>query len=456
MDGLKINRISIPCKNKIILSDSFIPLEPGKVIGITGANGSGKTTLLRYLAGVRGYYAEGLDISIEWLPENLKSKLLSNVAYLAQTPRDNLITRYVEDEIFFSLQAEGLTIKQSQGRIDKVVGVLGLESLRTKKNTDLSEGEAQKVALAEALSRKVSLALLDEPTAYLDSDNKKAFFTALRAFITMNPNCRVIVASHDQEVLDACSNKIYTIEDTQLIETQSCSPDKLVTLDKWSCSANRGNETPAIIADRVSYSHDHHNVLEEISILAKEGALTALIGKNGVGKTTLLKILAGLIQKNVKGSVKYFNQDIKLLDDIWPDAVYMLFQQPKDSILEQTVRDELELNSIFWGGCVQSSVEKSEELMGILHDWGISPDDKTATLSTGQKKVLSMVPAICRESEVVIWDEPFSAVDKELRMRISDIISDSINHGKTFIVSDHDEELWVSGGAYVIHPWRTT
>lgn len=438
---IRIKKIIVSKTKRVLLQNTFLPLERGVIAGIYGRTGSGKSTLMRVIAGVKTAYTSGLEISILWEPANLYRDFSNSIGFIEQCPRDNLITRRVNDELFFSLQSTGLSEDECNEKLEHISQLFNIRSLRERSAIELSEGESQKIAIVEALCRDCELLLLDEPTAYLDEQSKQAFVEVLRNLSIQKPNCRIILSSHDAQLLSRVCNSVYEIRNQSIvkIDPHSLQQQNLIsTFDKIDMNANK----TVLSVRNLSFSYTSRKVLENINLDCKRGERVVIYGQNGVGKSTLLQLIAGLM-KRYTGKIEIQSKDIRDLRDIWPEIIYLAMQEPNEQILSETVQEELELNYLFWEQSFDPSmVVGSTPLGNIFREWNISLDDQTFTLSYGQKRVLSLVPIFFKNPKLLLLDEPFSGIDYELRQRLMNILDSLSKEGTTICMTSHEHQVW--------------
>lgn len=185
-----------------------------------------------------------------------------------------------------------------------------------------------------------------------------------------------------------------------------------------------------IVLESVSKSYDGKKVLDNISLSFKEGKTTCIKGASGCGKTTLLRIIAGLIEKDsgsIKGlpeKISYVFQEDRLCEDF--SAVSNIMAVTGRKLTRETALQHLaEL------GLAESALKPVRELSG------------------GMKRRVAIARAICYESGLIILDEPFKGLDVKLRRSVMDYIKRHVD-GRTIICVTHDpEEADYMGGELI-------
>lgn len=173
-------------------------------------------------------------------------------------------------------------------------------------------------------------------------------------------------------------------------------------------------------------SYGSNTVLEDINLKIPEGAIVGLLGPNGCGKTTLLKILAGLI-KDYSGTVKINNNEIgaatKEIVAFLPDASYLpQWMTPVDAI------------DYFNDFYKDFSKEKA---MKMVNDFNLNPKQKLKTMSKGQQEKLCLILILSRSAKLYLLDEPLGGLDPSSRAAILDMIMKNYAKDSTVLISTH-------------------
>ena len=190
-------------------------------------------------------------------------------------------------------------------------------------------------------------------------------------------------------------------------------------------------------------------VLDNISFEIEEGSIVGLLGPNGCGKTTLIKILTGLI-KDHTGTVKIANEEpgayTKSLVAFLPDTSYLPdWMKPADAI--QYFADFYE------------DFDK-DKAVRMVTDFGLDPHQRFKTMSKGQQEKLSLILVMCRRAKLYILDEPLGGLDPAARSAILDLIMNNYAQDAAVLLSTHlindverifDRVLMISKGKVVVN-----
>lgn len=196
-------------------------------------------------------------------------------------------------------------------------------------------------------------------------------------------------------------------------------------------------------------SYGKKTVLDDISFNIEQGSIVGLLGPNGCGKTTLIKILTGLI-KDHKGTVKINNEELgpytKNLVAFLPDKSYLPdWMRPVDAI---------EYFSDFYEDFDKAKAEK------MVIDFNLDPSQKLKTMSKGQQEKLSLILVMCRRAKLYILDEPLGGLDPASRSAILDLIMSNYAENSSVLLSTHlindverifDRVLMINNGKLIVN-----
>lgn len=204
-----------------------------------------------------------------------------------------------------------------------------------------------------------------------------------------------------------------------------------------------------IKAQGLKKSYGKKVVLDDVTFEIEEGSIVGLLGPNGCGKTTLIKILTGLI-KDHTGMVKIANEEpgayTKSIVAFLPDKSYLPdWMKPTDAI--QYFAD------------FYSDFDK-EKAQRMVVDFGLDPNQKLKTMSKGQQEKLNLILVMCRQAKLYILDEPLGGLDPAARSAILDLIMNNYAQNATVLLSTHlindverifDRVLMISGGKVIVN-----
>jgi ABC-type lipoprotein export system ATPase subunit len=202
----------------VALRGARIELEPGSWTSLVGPSGSGKSTLIHILAGLvepsgGSVIADGEDVTRLPPPERARWRR-RNVGIVLQ--RDNLHPLLdVAGNIALPLRLDGRSPQEVRARVDELVSRVGLSDRRRHRVSQLSGGEAQRVAVAVAVAARPQLLLTDEPTGELDDDTAVGVLDLLSEL--RNDGAAVLTVTHNQAVADRADRRL-TMRDGEVVD----------------------------------------------------------------------------------------------------------------------------------------------------------------------------------------------------------------------------------------------
>lgn len=435
--------------------------QEGKVIGLLGPNAIGKTTVINILSGNLIPNLGRFDSKSDWEPvlEHFSGTEIHD--YLQKiannTIKTSLKPQYV-DKIpkIYKENVKTLLKKMDQlNQLDEIVNSMDLAGCLKRKTTELSGGELQRVALAAAILKDADLYFFDEPSSYLDIHQRLSVAKSIRELSKIK---QVIVIEHDLAVLDFLADDVYLMYGSESAYGIMAQPRVVrgainTYLSGYMREENiRFRETDIRFETHAPRTGWQTATLIEFGKLKKNldgftletepgkvniGEVVGIVGPNSTGKTTFVKMLAGVIKptkgkldSNVK--VSYKPQYLK------PD-------------FDGTVR-ELFFTTI--GKAFESSFFTSE----VSHPLNLKPliDSAINSLSGGELQRVAISLCLAQEADIYLIDEPSAHLDSTQRMVASRTIRRVMEKsGKSAMIVDHDvyfidlvsDSLMVFGGA---------
>jgi len=424
--------------------DVTFALAPGACVLVVGPSGSGKSTLALAVAG----------LIPRDIPGDLAGALTVGgpVGVVFQDPASQLVMERVEDEVAFGLENLGWSRDAMRERIPEVLLDAGLAGLERRRSQRLSGGQQQRLALAGALAPRPGILVLDEPTANLDPEGAAAFFARLRSLLGER-RATVVLVEHRVEAAWPLADVVLALgRDGAPIdvgppdEVLARSGRQLVAEGIWlptdvpitpTFGAEAGTGSPIVTAEGLRFGYERDvPVIRDFSLTIDRGERVALVGPNGGGKSTLGRLLVGLLRPD-HGRVHLAGQDPSRVKpaELARLAGYV-FQDPETGFLADTVAEEVGL------GLTRDEAGRVGELMDRLdlplEAFGLRSPYR---LSGGEARRLSLAVALVRDPAVLVLDEPTFGQDRAGYDGLLHILRDRSDAGTTLVVATHDMRL---------------
>lgn len=423
---------------------------PGQVLGLVGTNGIGKSTALKILAGkIKPNLGRWTDPAPDWT---------DILAYFRGSELQNYFTKILENQLkavikpqyvdlipkaFKGTVQEALDKKNETGKLEEFCELLELTpAVRSRNIDELSGGELQRFAIALLCIQKADVYMFDEPSSYLDVKQRLKAAQAIRSLVTAKNY--VIVVEHDLSVLDYLSDFtccLYGKPSVYGVVTMPFSVREGINifLDGFVPTENlRFRDTELVF--KVSESaqeeikrlcHYEYPRLSKtmggsFSLNVEPGTFTdseiiVMLGENGTGKTTFIKILAGGLKPDAGDSelptlnISYKPQKIspksqKTVKELLMEKIFDMYRHPQ----------------------FQTDVLKPLEIERIQ-------DQMVADLSGGELQRVALVLCLGKPADVYLIDEPSAYLDSEQRLIAAKVIKRFLLHSKkTGFIVEHD------------------
>ena len=459
---LTIDHISMEFSSRPVLDDITFLINRKERIALVGKNGAGKTTLLRLIAGeyqpTSGRIAKETDMTIGYLPQVM-------LFHDDRTLREEMMLVAHEDEARFVAE------------MDRTVIGLGFERKDFDRPcSEFSGGWRMRIELAKILLSHPDLLLLDEPTNHLDIES----IQWLEDFLKSSPSA-VLMVSHDRAFIDNVCNRTieitlgriydYNVNYSKFVELrkerheqqvrayqnqQKMIQDTEEFIERFRYKATkavqvqsrikqlerlerlevdledtsrlnlrfppapRSGDFPIIIED-LRKDFGSHNVFHDVTFTIRRGEKVAFVGKNGEGKTTLVKCIMG--QLDYLGTLK-IGHNVKI----------GYFAQNQAALLdeEKTVFETIDYVAV---GDIRTKIR---DILGAFMFGGEASDKKVKVLSGGERSRLAMIRLLLEPCNLLILDEPTNHLD----MQSKDVLKAALqDFNGTLICVSHDRDF---------------
>ncbi len=418
-----------------VLEHIFFTAEHGQITLLAGPSGCGKSTLLSILSGIiphitPGHLSGEAAIDGESILDRGTEEICRRVGIVLQDPEAQIVYQQVEDEIAFGLENMGLPEEKIARQIDTVCDLMGL--CRDWKTRTLSGGQKQRLMVAATLAMGQKILILDEPLANLDQTGGRELMELLRDLA--GHGYAVIVVEHRLDMVlpyadvlwsmeHGCVHRIEEKEAYLRARTQKIAD----TLPPFS------PENDLFSLEHVSYQVGGREILKDVTFSVPRGARMVILGENGCGKTTLLRLIARL-DRPTGGSIRQaldprFDRRRKP-DKAWFRSVGVVYQNPNYQLFMPTVRQEVAFGAV--------SAAYADEMLARFSITHLA-DRHPQSLSEGQKRRVSIASIAASQPKVLLLDEPTVGQDyRGLREQVELLNELHRQTGCTMLTVTHD------------------
>lgn len=448
------------------LKDVDLSADAGSLTLVCGASGCGKSTLMKALTGLVPQMTPGeLDGVVSINGRNLADVALTDVGHLCssvfQNPRTQFFCDTVAEELAFcgeNYGRERATLRQQSERAAKLMGI---SHLMERKLTTLSGGQLQKVALACALASGAPVLLADEPTSNLDPAAISEVRAALK--VLKEQGLTIVVVEHRLHFLRGLADQVLLMESGRVTrrwngaeffsmgQAQRRSlglrtlvdpgpPETWVGQGQAGCREKQAGRqenreaTPSqarLSCRGLSFAYGTSPVFEGLDADFPAGQITCIAGANGVGKTTLVRVLCGLAAPS-SGSISM--DGVPASRKTRRSACALVMQDTGRQLFSDTLAGELTI------GASHASGQSGEQLLADF-DLANLGERHPLSLSGGQKQRLVIAAARATGRPIVILDEPTSGVDARHLDSITATLRRIADEGAAVVVVTHDGEF---------------
>ena len=475
---IKFSNVSLiyPNSTTTVLENLNLEISEGEMVLVIGPTGSGKSSLLRLINGLVPHHTGGIlagDVSVAGISTQLVKPggMAHLIGIVGQNPLNGFVADTVEEELAFGMEALNLQNDVMRKRVEEVLDLLSLAPLRNRSIATLSGGEQQRVAIAAALVAHPKVLVLDEPTSALDPIAAEEVLSILHRLVH-DLSLTVVIAEHKLERVIQFADRILHINGQGV--TRVGTPEEIL-MDSpiappivhlaralglkeiavsvrelrrmtqefrakdylSSTSSAITGDIKIISVENLGITYSGHSALKSISTTIHNNEIVAVMGRNGAGKTSFLKAIAGINQPS-SGKVQVLAVNPQSLKGKERRrTIGFIPQEPSDLLYGQSVL--IECNQADSDNDVPSgtTVTLLEQLVP-----GISLHMHPRDLSEGQRLGLALSVVLSGNPEILILDEPTRGLDYQAKRELVRIlIAFARSFNKCVVLATHDVEL---------------
>jgi putative multiple sugar transport system ATP-binding protein len=468
------------------LQDVTMTVARGEVHAICGENGAGKSTLMKVLSGVYPHGSYEGEIVFEGQPCQFKTIRDSEERGIVIIHQELALSPYlsIAENIFLGNERSKrgvISWTETNKQAAALLARVGLDEQPDTKIIDIGVGKQQLVEIAKALSKRVKLLILDEPTAALNDEDSAHLLDLIRHL--RDQGITSIIISHKLNEIAAIADTTTIIRDGQSIETldmhgtEPVSEDRIIRGMVGRDLAHRFPEHSPKIGDEILRAENwtvHHpidrnrTVVDNATLTVRAGEIVGLAGLMGAGRTELaMSIFGHSYGSNITGQLYLHGKPvtIKTVDAAIANGIAYATEDRKHyglNLIEDIKRNTsaAKLQRISRFGVVDSAKEitAADQYRREMKTKAESVDVPTGKLSGGNQQKVVLSKWLFAEPDVLILDEPTRGIDVGAKYEIYEIINRLADAGKAVLVisSELPELLGVCDRIYAMSQGRIT
>jgi len=464
----------------------------GEKVLILGPSGSGKSTLANCINGLIPFSFKGEstgEVKVAGMDTRHAGifSLSKHVGTVLQDSDAQFVALSVGEDIAFALENQAVKRSMMIPQVIAAASIVGMQDFLNHVPYALSGGQKQKVSLAGVLHEHVDIVLFDEPLASLDP---KAGMHAVELIDDIHAQGKtvVIIEHRLEDVLYREVDRILVMDEGRIVfdgdaDTLLCGkllpeigirePLFITQMHHAGCvlhaddhpsSVTRFNLDPyrdsllnfiqtkiqekehypgevLIEATNVHFSYDTQEAIKDISFQVRKGEKIAFIGKNGAGKSTMAKLLCGIVRPD-HGNITYQKTDLKAwsIREIG-ERIGFVMQNPNQMLVKNIIKDEVAFALTLRNLPQQEIDERVQRALTVCGLWPMR-NWPVSAVSYGQRKRITVAAMLALDTEVLILDEPTAGQDYRHYTEIMDFLDDlNRQTGITIIFITHDMHL---------------
>ena len=464
----------------VALKDVNLVVQSGEIHAICGENGAGKSTLMKVLSGVHPHgtyegeiHFEGRELQFDSINDSEEQGIIIIHQELALVPLMSIV-----ENIFLGNEQAKLGVinaETSHRRTVELLKTVGLNESPDELITNLGVGKQQLIEIAKALSKKVKLLILDEPTASLNENDSQALLDLLLTFKAQGMT--MIMISHKLNEIARIADSVTVIRDGATVQTMDCrdtpiNEDVIIRhmvgremADRYPHHEPNIGETVFEVKDWNVYheQHEGRKFIKGINFHVKRGEILGIAGLMGSGRTELaMSIFGRSYGRNITGKVLLNGQeiDVSTVEKAIGHGIAYVTEDRKGYglILENEIQHNISLANL-------PGVSK-RGIINVGQEFSVAKDAQkkinircadvfqhVSNLSGGNQQKVVLSKWLFAGPDILILDEPTRGIDVGAKYEIYCLITQLAKEGKCIILisSEMPELLGMSDRIYVMN-----
>jgi energy-coupling factor transporter ATP-binding protein EcfA2 len=487
---IEFDRVSVTYDRgeRPVLREVSLRVGEGELCLVIGRTGVGKSTLLGAINGLVPHFTGGtlagrVTVDGRDTASHPPRELADVVGVVGQDPLATFVTDTVEEELAYGMEQLAIAPEVMRKRVEETLDLLGLADLRQRPLHEISGGQQQRVAIGAVLTAHPSVLVLDEPTSALDPTAAEEVLAAITRLVH-DLGLTVVLAEHRLErVVQYADTVIHLPGDgsaalgppAEVLLSASVAPPvvELGRLARWrplplsvrdarrragplrdrleadpppGPPAAAATDEVALEARQIVVRYGDVVAVRGVDLTLRAGEITALMGRNGSGKSSLLWAIQGTGRRQA-GAVDSAGRDPKRLTPREARSLVALVPQtPSDLLYLNTVGAELAQAD---RESAASESPPARELLDQLAP-GIGDDAHPRDLSEGQRLSLVLAIQLRAAPGVVLLDEPTRGLDYGAKRRLDAIVCRLAGGRRSVVIATHDVEFVAATCARVV------
>lgn len=482
-------------QNEATLKNINLTIYKGEKVLLLGPSGCGKSTIANCINGIIPFSFNGEikgSCKIAGVESSTSSifKLSSVVGTVLQDSDAQFVGLSVGEDIAYALENNMVPRNVMLKKVKDAATIVHMEDFLESVPYNLSGGQKQRVSLAGIMHDDVQILLFDEPLAALDPQMGNQAIALIDEIQKENEKTVLIIEHRLEDVLYRPVDRIILMCDGEIIA--DTTPDKLLcseqlrkdgireplylsALNMASCKFSEDDHPSDIFSmnldkykdklvsyftsvktsdvkksdecllevKNVSYKYKNRDVkvLDDVSFKVYKGEKIAIVGKNGAGKSTIAKMLCGVIRP-LEGEIllngeNYLKYSIK---EIGQKIGYVM-QNPNQMLVKDIIKDEVSLGLKLNGYSDEEIEKRIEEALKMCNLWPMR-NWPVGVVSYGQKKRVTIASILAMKPEIIVLDEPTAGQDYKVYTEIMSFLEElNRDYGITILFITHDMHL---------------